>query len=719
MKQASKDNIKGKSSKIRQGKANPVISLQSTRLGSYQPLIICLLAFLIYSNSLFLGYALDDRLVITENKFTQAGLKGLKDIFTTDSFVGFFGKQNTLLEGGRYRPLSIATFALEKSVFGKSPAISHLINILLYTLTCLLIFIILKMILKNVGNRKWYASLPFLIAILYTVHPLHTEVVTNIKGRDELLSFLGSLFTLYFILKYISTEKIQMLIYAACSYTLAMLSKENTVTFMAAIPLTMFFFTKAKPKHYLISLGIMFFGLIIFFILRYHALGFMFSNNFVSTELLNNPFLYATPSQKYATIILTWGIYLKLLLLPHPLTHDYYPKQIAIVGFSDVRVIIMVFIVLFAVGYAIYKFRKKDMISFGILFFIITFSISSNLLINIGSFMNERFMYVSSLGFMLIVVYLLDKLSIGEDKRKTRQPKLVLSIFFMVIMVFSIKTFARNFAWKDDYTLFTTDVKTSANSAKCNVSAGGQTLEKRDLVKDENIRRQMLGDAMKYLQKGVEIHPKYVQGWILFGNACLKNDDFNNGLACYQNALNISPGAPDVIHNIQYAAHEASKKKFYNESIKAYRILAGLNKNNEVFLIEIADCLIKKGNADSSLKLINILLDSPKPSYLVYSKAGEIWGRYLNNPKNALNYLLKAHELNPGDLSVNENLGIVYAMMSNYTLSLFYFDQCLKKEPDNPRILQNVALTYSNMGQKEKAAEYTKKAQSLPPQPDN
>lgn len=719
MKPALKDSIKRKTQKPQANPANTHIPGRKINYSRYQPLIICLLAFLIYSNSLFLGYALDDRLVITENKFTQAGLKGLKDIFTTDSFVGFFSKQKTLLEGGRYRPLSIATFAIEKSIFGKSPFISHLINVLMYMLTCLLIFAIFKMILVNGKNRLWYASLPFLIAIIYTVHPLHTEVVTNIKGRDELLSFLGALFALYFILKYVRTEKLPMLLYAFCSYTLAMLSKENAITFLAVIPLTLFFFTKAKPLHYFFSISVMLFSLIFFFFLRYNALGFVFSNHFVSTELLNNPFLEASASRKLATIILTWGIYLKLLFIPHPLTHDYYPKQIALVGFSDIRVIITILIVVFVTVYALYKLRKKDVVSYGIIFFIITFSISSNLLINLGTFMNERFMYVSSLGFALIAAYLLDKLSVKLNNKKP-QSKLILFVFFAIMTVFSVKTFARNFAWKDDYTLFTTDVKTSVNSAKCNVSAGGQTLEKMDMVKDENVRQQMLGDAIRYLQKGVEIHPKYVQGWLLFGNACLKNKDYPNALECYKNALRISPGAPDALHNILFAAQDANKKKYYNESIRAYKILAEEYKNNnDVYLIEISDCLIKKGNADSSLKIINMLLGKPKPSYLVYSKAGEIWGRYLNNTKNALNYLLKAHELKPDDLSVNENLGIVYAMMSNYTASLFYFDQCLKKEPNNPRILQNVALTYTNMGQKEKAAEYTKKAQSQPPAPEN
>ena len=708
-KQKVNSKVKKPASKVQVTEmATPV---KSVDLGKYLPAIVCILAFLIYSNTLLLKYALDDRMVVTDNQYTKQGLKGLKDIFTTDSFVGFFGKEKNLLEGGRYRPLSIATFAIENSIFGKTPFISHLINVILYVLSCLLLYYILVMILEGVKRKAWYNYLPFLVTVLFAVHPIHTEVVTNIKGRDELLSFLCSLLALFWILKYVKTGNKVLIPLVFLVFFAAMISKENAITFLAVVPLTLYFFTKAKPADYFISLAAMVFSIVIFFILRYNALGFLFSNHFVSGELLNNPFLNATGAQKYATIILTWGIYLRLLFIPHPLTHDYYPKQIPIVSLSDARVLISLLVAVFLIVYAIYIFRKKNPAGYGILFFIITFSISSNLFFNIGTFMNERFMYAPSMGFAIASCYFIQKMADKKGrKQKEDYSRIIFPLFFAVIFLFSIKTFARNFAWMDDYTLFTTDVKTSVNSAKCNISAGGQTLERMDSIKDENTRSKMMANALKYLKKGVEIHPLYVQGWVLFGNACLKNNDYDNAVECYNNALRIAPQAPDAMHNLLYAAQKANEKNFLDASLKAYRILASQKKDNELYLVEMADCLIKKGKADSSLQIIQTLLEKPNPSYTVYSKAGEIWGRYLNKPQVSLNYLLKAKSLKPDDLSVNENLGIVYAMMGDFNKSMGYFEVCLKKEPDNPRILNNIGLTYANMGQKEKAEEYYQKA---------
>lgn len=75
---------------------------------------------------------MDDQLVIWDNIYVQKGLTGIPDIFAHDSFMGYYQTDNFLLEGGRYRPLSLATFALEIEIFGKNkPGISHFVNILL------------------------------------------------------------------------------------------------------------------------------------------------------------------------------------------------------------------------------------------------------------------------------------------------------------------------------------------------------------------------------------------------------------------------------------------------------------------------------------------------------------------------------------------------------------------------------------------------------------
>jgi len=76
-------------------------------------IIIFVFTCMIYSNTLWNKYAIDDTIVITDNKFTQKGFAGIKDLMTHDAFVGFFGERGSkLVSGGRYRPLSMVTLAL-------------------------------------------------------------------------------------------------------------------------------------------------------------------------------------------------------------------------------------------------------------------------------------------------------------------------------------------------------------------------------------------------------------------------------------------------------------------------------------------------------------------------------------------------------------------------------------------------------------------------------
>src|SRR5206468_8067635 len=127
--------------------------------------------------SIKFDYVLDDSILIVNNKFTQKGIAGIGDIFRYESFKGYFGDQKEMVEGGRYRPLSIATFAAEKSLTGGNKVISHLINVLLYVLTGIFLYRVLLFMFPKARSiqtkKKWFFSVPFVAAILFIAHTLH------------------------------------------------------------------------------------------------------------------------------------------------------------------------------------------------------------------------------------------------------------------------------------------------------------------------------------------------------------------------------------------------------------------------------------------------------------------------------------------------------------------------------------------------------------------
>ena len=416
------------------GKSNGLrLTTDNMKKQNIHRLILTALAIMCYANTLTLHYALDDRMVILESKYTiKGGWDSVKAIFTEDTFSGYFGADKSIVTGGRYRPMSQLSYMIEFQLFGKDirerigdlddfynlhnaeheayfydtplPFVNHLMNLIFYLLLCLLIYEVLARIFPQSDDAKWYQSLAFLATLLFAVHPIHTEVVANVKGRDEIFAMLGAFASLWCSLKYLDSRRWYWLVGSLLAFTFGIFSKENVITFLAVVPLAVFYcnYSGKRAADYFITLIPLVFGSVFFVWVRYKVLGSMMPPD-TTSNILNNPYINATRAQQVATVLVTWGIYLKLLVFPHPLTHDYYPHQIAITDFSNPLVWLILTGCLLLVGYGVWKLRQKTVPAFGILYFIITFSITSNLLFNVGTFMNERFVFMPSIGFTLLV----------------------------------------------------------------------------------------------------------------------------------------------------------------------------------------------------------------------------------------------------------------------------------------------------------------------------
>jgi len=211
--------------------------------------LLFILTFILYANTLGHGFVLDDGLVILENAYTKAGLSGIMDILTHDTFYGYFQKEgmDTLVSGGRYRPVSQVLFAIVYQLLGENAFVFHLMNVLLFSLTALVLSHTLRLLLRDTG-RETSLNVSWMAALLFAVHPLHTEVVANIKSADEILALLGSLAALYYTLRgYDSGEK-KWLLAAGPAFLLACLSKENAAAYIVLIPAAVWFFRSGnKP----------------------------------------------------------------------------------------------------------------------------------------------------------------------------------------------------------------------------------------------------------------------------------------------------------------------------------------------------------------------------------------------------------------------------------------------------------------------------------------
>ncbi|HJW29486.1 MAG TPA: glycosyltransferase family 39 protein, partial [Saprospiraceae bacterium] len=355
---------------------------------------------------------------------------------------------------------------MEQSLFGSNPFLRHTVNVLLYGLLGLLIFRIFSILMPPKANTPWMVSIPFIAAILYIFHPVHSEVVANIKGRDEIMTAFGALGALYFVLRYLPSKKIIWLVLSGISMFLGLMSKENAITFLAVIPLTLYFFSNAKAKTIFITLLPSLIAAIIYIVIRTNVIGYLLDSGKKIEDLMNDPFVEMNGLEKYATIMYTLGQYLRLLVYPHPLTHDYYPYAIPIMNWAKPGVLISLALYL-GMAYAFFRgWKSKSIYAWAIGFFIATISIVSNLVFPVGTFMNERFIFISSIAFSLICAYAWFQYGWNSTKPGIKWGSTAALI--LLLGGYAFKTYVRVPAWKDALSLNSQAVLVSDKSARAN-----------------------------------------------------------------------------------------------------------------------------------------------------------------------------------------------------------------------------------------------------------
>ncbi len=641
--------------------------------------IMLLAAILCYGITLWHGYTLDDAIVITENQYTQQGFSGIGKILTSDAFEGFYGEKKSLVAGGRYRPLSLVTFAIEKGLWGQNPWLSHLINLLLLAFTGMALQRLIDKLFPAHQQGKTLTT-GMVAALLFIAHPIHTEVVANIKGRDELLALLFSVLATLQALHYLKNHKNKYLWGGALLFAMALLSKENSITFLALIPLAGYQILpktnipkKERGKRILQYMLPLLAISVLFLWIRHSIVGG--GSDTQPDELMNNPFLAATVGQKFGTIFYTWFRYLALLIFPHPLTYDYYPYHITLHGLFHPLSIIGALSYLALGVLAIVGLAKRKIYGLSVAFYLIPFSLVSNLLFPVGTFMNERFLYFSSVGFVMLVAHLLVH---GLPRIMPAKGVVVgRSLLILLLLAYAGKTIHRSSVWKDNETLFLTDVKTSSGSAKSNVAAGGTLLEKAANTKDAGTKKQLLQQAESYLRKAIQIHPTYNDALLLLGNLQFEaGRPADSTLKYYMRILQTAPDHKQVYQNLPAII---AKLHTPEAKIAAYK---------------------------------KLLVYNPQRFELNYQLA-LLYGKKLGQLNQSLPYFREAFKANPEHVGMLKDYSVVLGMLGRFEESNQLLGRAQQLRPNDAQIYINMGINYRQLGDKVKANACFQRANQL------
>jgi tetratricopeptide (TPR) repeat protein len=673
--------------------------------------IIVIVTLLLYANTFTHEFVFDDKSVITKNSYVKEGIGGIKNILTQGSWDGYNPVANLKI----YRPFQLLVFAIQYEFFGLNPTPYHIVNVLCYALLNMLLFLLLKEFWKHK-----YPYLPLIIVLLFATHPVHSEVVANLKGSADLFGMLHATAAFLFLFYFIKKNKKRYLVLASLFYFLSLISKEIAVTYIAVFPLAMYFFTDLKIKN-VIRNTLPFIGIIgIYLLIRF----FVFKGNnpttLTITHLDNVILLADTYSQQIGMRLFSLGKNLQLLFFPHPLRVMYVYNDIPIIEANDFMAVstICAYLVLSFVG--VYFFRKKSILVFGILYYLLTISLFSNTYVMMPNIVAERWLLIPSLGFCIAVGFIFYKTinSAPTVLQFLKTNNTVLMMLFILLFLYSFKTIERNYDWKNSATLFAADIKTCPNNQIVLRSYGGDLMESEDLDK--------VKESIFYLEKARALAPTYYATSHNLGKAYYLLGDLDNAIAVYETIFKAVPQKYDsafalgLVYNTAKRHKEALSvlltlkgKADYKDTAKfkkqLYIAYVGLGQLEEAAKYAANNNLIRVNTRqDDSGKtiialerelqldpknknVISLLWESYNKTGLALMKSNEF-----EKIKESIFYFKKAQKLSPTNYLAEHNLGKAYYLLSDLENAIAVYEAIFQAVPKKYDSVFALGLVYNS-----------------------
>ena len=590
-------------------------------------------SFLLYINTLGHNFVLDDPLAIELNKNVTSGLSGIVDIFKGGYRENDFG-------GQLYRPVSLVQFAVEWEISPNNPAIHHFFNVLWYAACVVLVFMVL-----NQWFYKYNVLLPVVIALLFAAHPIHTEVVANIKSRDEIMSLFFVLSSFLSFGKYLHAGKSRWLIGALLLYFLALISKESAVTmFPIFAMISWWMFNSDLKKSFLVGMWFVL-PVIGIFIIRHIIFG---STPAPVVDIMDNPIVSAAGfTERIATSMVVLWKYFTLLILPHPLSSDYSYSVIPVVGFDNILALLSVLLHAGILILAVNGIKSKSILSFFIFTYLMAISLFSQIPMVIGTMFGERLAFLPSFWFISGVVFLFVIFSkeiftrgIKEWGDVFKPFSGILSAVLVIVIAYSVMTINRNTDWKNNSTLFIKDAATYPGSVRLNSGAAEQMLREANTegLSEDEVNR-LLSEAEGYCQKIMAIKP-VATAYLTLGNIRLK-------------------------------------QKKYEEANSFY------DKVND----------------------LKTIVDKNKA--LAYRELGRQAGEKEQNLQKSQEMLNRSLTLNDQDAETWFLIGVSFGVSGNHQKAAENFEKAYTLRP-SPEYAKNVITAYQYLGNSEKVAQYQK-----------
>ena len=495
---------------------------------------VCLIfVFVLYAKTFHYQKNLDDSLVLNNNPIIENGWSGISEVFTTNQFI-------LRQVSCGYRPISKLFVGVQSRWSENNYNLHHKVNVGIYLLIILLFYFSFAFVFNK--NR-----IILLIAVwLFTIHPIHTEVVCSIKNQDELLGLFFGLSSFACLAYFIKTRKPIFWFALHLLFLLfAMLSKINA---LLLIPVFAIFIILERGLKKTIPFAFAYFCLAIGLI----AFLFLYLPNYTRPYIpLEVPYMYTSNfievlNAKFYSI----GTHLYKMIIPWTLFSYYGLGEIPV---DKVLRIEVLFAGLAAIGLSYSAFvsykTKNILILFAIAWLISSFIIPSNLIMSLPGVISERAMFTPSIAMCLLLSSI-----IFWTYKQNRYSKYFSILVFLVLSCFYFyKSNNRIIAWENQFELSADDIRQGSNSAKVLYIFVNKHLAR---YKEQGKEKQDLEKAKHYIGQALELFPDYNSANNKYGLILARYENkLEEGIVFFKKAVNNNPEFEDALLNLGSAYH--------------------------------------------------------------------------------------------------------------------------------------------------------------------
>ena len=596
-----------------------------TSKGSNKTLIISfaivMLASILYFNSLgnqFTNW--DDGMIYQNPSIRNLNWTGIKKIFTFEN-------------GNTYQPIRVLSYAIDYHFWGLNPVGYHITNILLYILTCMMVFFTLRQLSANLrekGSPDSHERVAIFGSLLFAAHPVHVEAVTWLAARKEVLQGFFFFLAFYLYLKGREREDRRRLAYFGLvlfSVLIATLSKPSAVVFPGVILV----YEIAKRRE----------GVVNFLKNHWIFLGLSLALSAIFIFILMKVMLEAGGIKQYrggslgsnflVCICVFWES-IKLLVF----TINYSAAYSIIVSMPVLClknvILILVTLSLFAVG--ILSLRRTKIIFFSLFFFLITLLPYLNI-IPISTLKADRYVFIASFSYVLLLGIVFDRFYAYQRKKFSEGFFRLLSValFFFLLAGYSLMTIRQNEIWENSYTLWTDAVEKHPESNTANALMGVVYME---LGEDQK--------AVKYLKKAIQSLPYDYQSRNNLGIVYGRSDEPEKALQEFNTAIWLRPDDDAIKINLSVFYQ---RQKEFKKAEEVLKYLLSRNPQNATLYYRMG---------------------------LVYKDAGQY--------EAAISELLKSNELAPNIINPYVELGNIYATrLKDLEKAKYYYTKGIEAVP--------------------------------------